>query len=257
MAAILQGMLASSLMILMLVGPISAHSHGPDFKVGPWKDAHATFYGGADGSGTMGGACGYDDLVKEGYGFNTTALSTALFNDGKACGSCYEIKCAKGNKWCKPGARSSIFVTATNFCPPGGTGCCNSPNEHFDLSQPAYLQIAEYKAGIVPVQYRRVPCKKRGGVKLTITGNPYFNLVTVTNVGGAGDVTSVEVSGGKDLPWTKLSRNWGQKWETNANLVGHDLTFKVTTSDGKTVILQKVVPQNWQFSQTFEGQNFM
>lgn len=102
----------------------------------------------------VGGACGYQDLIKEGYGYNTTALSSALFNDGAACGACYEIKCAKSeSQWCK--SSESIFVTATNFCPPGGTGCCNAPKEHFDLSQPAYLRIAEYKAGIVPVQYRR------------------------------------------------------------------------------------------------------
>ncbi|KAL6507876.1 Expansin-A9 [Orobanche gracilis] len=221
-------------------------------KPNPWKDAHATFYGGADGSETFGGACGYDEAqVKKMYGLNTTALSTVLFNDGKTCGACYEIKCAKGNKWCK--GRESIFVTATNFCPP--TGWCSAPNQHFDLSQPAFLQIAEYKAGIVPIQYRRVPCKKQGGILFTITGNPYFNLVTVTNVGGAGDVTKVEVRG-KGRLWTELGRNWGQKWETNAKLVGQNLSFRVTTSDGRTLTMRNIVPKNWQFGQTFEGRNF-
>lgn len=100
------------------------------------------------------GACGYDQKDKDVYGVDTTALSGALFKNGEACGACYEIKCAKGGVGCKAG-QQSIIVTATNSCPSGGLGWCNPPKEHFDLSQPAYLKIAEYKAGKVPVQYRR------------------------------------------------------------------------------------------------------
>ncbi|XWS35999.1 hypothetical protein CRYUN_Cryun20dG0044300 [Craigia yunnanensis] len=138
--------------------------------------AYATFYGGNDASGTM------------------AALSTALFNDGKSCGGCYQIVCdaKKVPQWCLKG--KSITITATNFCPPNyalpsdNGGWCNPQRPHFDMSQPAFETIAKYRAGIVPILYRKyahcfLPSKgymqESGGLRFTITGRNYFELVLV------------------------------------------------------------------------------
>lgn len=235
-----------------------AHEH--DFKPGPWKHAHATFYTGDTGS--FGGACGYSDVTREGYGEGTTALSTTLFHNGAACGACFEIKCIDDPKSCIPG-QPSLFVTATNFCPPNfdqdtnDGGWCNPPREHFDIAYPAFKHIAEYKAGIVPVAYRRVSCKKQGGIKFTITGTKHWTLVTIWNIGGAGDISHVEVKGDNKLNWTPLHKNWGSKWQTSCSLEEESLTFKVTTSDGRFVISPNVTPNKyWKYGQTFEGLNF-
>ena len=92
-------------------------------------------------------------------------------------------------------------------------------------------------------------------MKFQMNGNPYWILVLVYNVGGAGDVSNVKVKG-SNTGWIQMQRNWGQNWLTGPGLVGQRLSFQVTASDGRTVESDNIVPPSWAFGQTFEGRNF-
>jgi hypothetical protein len=135
----------------------SAPSQSPTLS--EWQPARATFYAASDPRDTVGGACGFGDLKKAGYGMATVGLSETLFERGQICGACFQLRCVDDLRWCIPG--TSIIVTATNFCAPNygftpdGGGRCNPPNKHFVLPIDAFEKIAIWKAGNMPVQYRR------------------------------------------------------------------------------------------------------
>ncbi|XP_073107250.1 expansin-A2-like [Elaeis guineensis] len=224
-------------------------------QVSEWDNGTASAYGGSAGRESFGGACGYGNLLKQWYGLETAVVSTALFNDGITCGACYEIRCYNNSQWCAPG---SITVTATGYCwpfvpiPGVHAGRCYPPRKHFDLPDPTFDKLVkDDHAGFIPLQFRRVPCVKNGGIMFEMKGDPDFIQVLVYNVGGGGEVVGVSVKG-PDTFWP-MDREWGAIWKSNQRLVGHSLSFQVFTSDGKMVQCDNVAPATWSFGQYFEG----
>jgi len=103
----------------------------------------------------------------------------------------------------------------------------------------------------------RVACVRQGGLRFTINGNPWFLLVLITNVGGAGDVQQVSVMSSELDWWMPMQQNWGQNWQfVGPILYGQSLSFMTTTSDGQTVVSHNVADSYWEFGQTFEGSQF-
>ncbi|XP_052158785.1 expansin-A17 [Oryza glaberrima] len=235
------------------------------YKTSDWHDGSATFYGDPSGMGDdFGGACGYvsNDIVSL-YSTKTAALSTPLFADGNGCGQCYELRCVK-SPWCNPGS-PSVVITGTNLCPPNwylpndDGGWCNPPRHHFDMAPPSFLKLAQRVAGIVPVQYRRVPCQRTGGVRFCLQGNHYWLLLYVMNVGGAGDVSSLSVkTSGGDGAWIQAAHNWGITYQVFAALDNSDgLTVKLTTysTPQQTIIVSDAISPWWITGLCYQGSN--
>lgn len=218
--------------------------------------AHATFYGQpGDKPDSMGGACGYGAMTKQWYGSATTALSDAMFNRGATCGQCFELRCVDERNWpyCKPG-HPTVTVTATNQCPGGGLGWCDSPKHHFDMDLAAWETIGIYNGGIIPVEYKRVSCVREGGVRFTMDKqNEYFYLVLISNVGGAGSVTAMSYST-DNVKWKAMERNWGQNWQITEPLPDQrPLSFRVTTEDGEPRDFNNALPAGWASGRTYQA----
>jgi hypothetical protein len=97
----------------------------------------------------------------------------------------------------------------------------------------------------------RVGCKKSGGIRFTINGRDYFELVLISNVGGAGDISKVWIKGSKMNKWESMSRNWGVNWQSLSYLNGQSMSFRVQLSNGKTSTTINVPPSSWRFGQSF------
>lgn len=109
------------------------------------------------------------------------------------------------------------------------------------------------KAVVFSVSSYRVGCKRSGGIRFTINGQDYFELVLISNVGGAGEISSVWIKGSKTNEWEAMSRNWGVNWQSLTYLNGQSLSFRVQASDGRMVTALHVVPSSWQFGQSFKS----
>lgn len=218
-----------------------------------WKPARATYYA-SDPIDRVAGACGYGDLGRNGYGMATVGASQALFERGRVCGACFQVRCVEELRYCIPG--TTIVVTVTDFCPPNYSlsseegGHCNPPNHHLLMPIAAFEKIAIWKAGNMAVEYRRVKCRREGGVRFAIDGHGVFISVLISNVAGAGDVNAVKIKG-SNTGWLPMGRNWGQNWHINADLINQPLSFEVTTSDSVTLTSYNVAPKEWRFGVSY------
>ncbi|KAG0556809.1 hypothetical protein KC19_11G080800 [Ceratodon purpureus] len=219
-----------------------------------WMAGHATWYGDPYGEGSSGGACGYTQLTGTPIGSKIAAGNNPIFQGGKGCGQCYEVKCNYPS--CNP---EPTRIVITDLCP-GGT-YCSTGNPAFDFSGAAITAMALpgrdgelKKIGLYDIQYKRVPCEYQNqniAFKVDFGASAYWLSFTVKYLGGPGDIESVEIRQvGSNGSFQPCQHSWGANWML-INYTGQPFDgpydVKITAKlNGHSVIAYRAIPKWFQ-----------
>ncbi|KAL6906408.1 hypothetical protein ACP4OV_004009 [Aristida adscensionis] len=218
---------------------------------GGWLPAKATWYGQPNGAGPddNGGACGFKHTNQYPFMSMTSCGNEPLFQDGKGCGSCYQVRCvSKSNPACS-GQAKTVMITDMNYYPVA--------KYHFDLSGTAFGALAKpglndklRHAGIIDIQFRRVPCNNRGlNVNFHVErgSNPVYFAVLVEYANKEGTVVQVDLMESRSRYWTPMRRSWGSIWRLDSNhRLQAPFSLRIRGESGRTLVAKDVIPANWR-----------
>lgn len=222
-----------------------------------WSSAGATWYGSPDGAGSDGGSCGYGKLVSQTpFSSMVTGISPSLYNSGKECGACYQVKCTK-HPSC---SGKPVRVVITDLCP----GCL-SESAHFDLSGTSFGAMAlpgqEEKlrgAGVLEIRYSRVACDYSGktiAFHVDQGSNSNYLATVVEFEEGDGDLGAVALKEGSSEVWRVMQQSWGAVWKLDAGSQLHPpFSIKLTSKySGQTLVAKDVIPEGWKPGATYRS----
>ncbi|XP_066376855.1 expansin-B6-like [Miscanthus floridulus] len=244
----------AALAALFVVLAMYAEAASPN---GGWQAAKATWYGAPNGAGPddNGGACGFKNTNQYPYMSMTSCGNQPLFKDGKGCGACYQIRCLNSTHDACSGRAKRVIITDMNYYPVS--------KYHFDLSGTAFGAMAKTglndklrHAGILDIQFRRVPCNYKGlnvNFRVQVGSNPNYFAVLVQYAGKDGavaqlDLMETDTATGKPTGvWTPMRVSWGAVWRLDTKRpLQPPFSLRVRNGSGKTLVASNVIPAYWK-----------
>ncbi|XP_058761702.1 putative expansin-B2 [Vicia villosa] len=248
-------------LLIFLVTPSSCFKPKTLFSVSSnfttdsgYSSTMATWYGPPEGDGSEGGACGYQNAVGlPPFNSMISAANPSIYQSGKGCGSCYQVKCTEN-----PACSGNPFtVVITDECP----GC----DHYFDLSGKAFGSMAISgqadnlrNAGKIPVEYQRVTCNYPGvpiAFHVDFGSNQDYFATVIEYENGDGDLKTVELKEGNSETWEAMQQSWGAVWKFNKGAqLNEPFSIRLTTIEsGKMFVANNVIPVGWQPGQTYRA----
>ncbi|XP_026399870.1 expansin-B18-like [Papaver somniferum] len=222
-----------------------------------FSSAGATWYGGPNGAGSDGGACGYGNAVgRSPFSSMISAGGPSLYKSGKGCGSCYQVKCTAHSSC----SGEPVTVVITDEC----AGCV-SESTHFDLSGTAFGAMAISgqeqqlrNAGVLQIEYQRVECNYPGTnivFKVDAGSNPHYFATLVEYEEGNSDIASIDLQDSSaSADWRPMQQLWGAVWklDSDPSLTG-PLSLRLKSSTGEMLVALNVIPAGWGAGATYRS----